>query len=538
MDEKEKDEKTPQVFNQDAAEEIALKNLGYDQQLKRSFSLIGIIGFSFSIVTCWSALSGVLIIGAESGGPPVMVWSWLGVCVVSLTVAYSMAEMCSAYPVAGGQYSWVALLAPKKTARGFSYVCGWFMIIGILAMGATNNFITANWILGICNLNNPGYTIQRWQTVLVAYGIGLVSLCVNVFGPWILERLSKGLLIWNVCAFITILVTILAVNDHKQSPSFVFKDFVNFTGFGGGYAAIVGLLQSAFGMCCYDAASHMTEEIHDARKQAPRAIVLSVWLGGITGFAFLLAACFCIGDIETTAESATGVPIVEIFYNSTNKAGASVLTVLLIVIGFGASNALTAEGGRAVYAFARDRGLPFSDVWSKVEPRKQIPVFALCLTVLVQVALNSIYFGTLTGFNTVVSIATEGFYVSYAMPLMARLASVALPSTRAKAMKIKGGLYSLGVFSIPFNIIGLVYLLFTTITFNFPTVSPVDSENMNYTSAAVGGIMLIALITWITTGHKQFKGPESGGVWMDGDDGVAHAVVSQEILQGEVQEHK
>lgn len=46
--------------------------------------------------------------------------------------------------------------------------------------------------------------------------------------------------------------------------------------------------------------------------------------------------------------------------------------------------------------------------------------------------------------------------------------------------------------------------------------------------------MLIALITWFTTGNKQFKGPESGGVWMDGDDGVAHAVVSQEILQGEV----
>jgi choline transport protein len=44
-----------------------------------------------------------------------------------------------------------------------------------------------------------------------------------------------------------------------------------------------------------------------------------------------------------------------------------------------------------------------------VERKRQIPVYALCLTVLVQIALNSIYFGTLTGFNTVVSIATEGF---------------------------------------------------------------------------------------------------------------------------------
>lgn len=55
------------------------------------------VGFSFSIVTSWTALSGVLIIGVESGGPPVMVWGWLAVCLVSLAVAYSMAEMCSAY---------------------------------------------------------------------------------------------------------------------------------------------------------------------------------------------------------------------------------------------------------------------------------------------------------------------------------------------------------------------------------------------------------------------------------------------------------
>lgn len=34
----------------------------------------------------------------------------------------------------------------------------------------------------------------------------------------------------------------------------------------------------------------------------------------------------------------------------------------------------------------------------------------------------------------------------------------------------------------------------------------------NYTSAAVGAIMLLAVITWLTTGHKQFTGPESGGV--------------------------
>lgn len=404
----------PQVFDQDVQEEIALGDMGYEQELRRNFSLLGMIGFSFSIVTCWSALSGVLVIGAESGGPPVMIWSWLGICAVSLAVAYSMAEMCSAYPVAGGQYSWVAVLAPEDIARGLSYICGWFMLVGILAMGAVNNFIVANFILGVANLNTPSYDIQRWHTVLVAYAIGAVGLAFNVYGPRLLEKLSRGLLVWNVCAFVIIIVVILAVNDHKQPAAFVFRDFVNLTGFSRPYAAIIGLLQSAFGMCCYDTPAHMTEEIHNARREAPRAIIVSVYVGALTGFVFLVAACFCIGDIETTALSPTGVPIIEIFYNSTSSfAGASCLTVLLVVIGFGASNALTATGGRAVYAFARDQGLPFSGVWSKVDKKSQIPVWALCLTVLTQVVLNSIYFGTVTGFNTVVSIATEGFCESH-----------------------------------------------------------------------------------------------------------------------------
>lgn len=108
-----------------SAEESRLAELGYTQELKRGFSLPGIVAFSFSIVTSWTALSGVLIVGVQSGGPPVMIWSWIGVCILTLSVAYSLAEMCSAYPVAGGQYSWVAVFAPRKLRRGMSYLCGW-----------------------------------------------------------------------------------------------------------------------------------------------------------------------------------------------------------------------------------------------------------------------------------------------------------------------------------------------------------------------------------------------------------------------------
>ena len=495
------------IMHEDVEEDAKVENLGYQQELKRSFGLLGMVGFAFSIVTSWTALGGVLIVGVESGGPPVMIYSWIGVSIFGLAVAYSMAEMCSAYPLAGGQYTWVAILAPPKIARGMSWITGWFMLVGILAMGATNNFIAANFILGQANLSFPAYTIERWHTVLLAYLIAFVCTIVNIYGPHLLDRISRFILLWNICSFIVVIVTILATNDHKQPASFVFSDFQNFTGFSAGFAAILGLLQSSFGMCCYDAPSHMCEEIKKASTEAPKAIIMAVYIGAITGFIFLISVCFCIGDIDTTASSTTGVPLIQIFYDSTGSVvGTCFLTSLIVVIALVCANALLAEGSRSLYAFARDHGLPFSKLFATVEPKRQVPIYAILLACGVQIALNSIYFGTLAGFNTVISIATEGFYLSYAMPLLTRI--IAWFTGDAKTLP---GPYSLGRYSIWLNALGLLFLVFTSITFNFPTINPVDKDNMNYTSAAIGVIAMISIITWITTGRKAFTGPQIAG---------------------------
>jgi choline transport protein len=114
-------------------------------------------------------------------------------------------------------------------------------------MGATNNFICANFILGQANLSFPAYVIQRWHTVLLGYLIALGCTAMNIYGPHLLDRLSRGILVWNIASFVVVVVVLLATNDHKQPASFVFRDFQNFTGFGTAYTAILGLLQASFG---------------------------------------------------------------------------------------------------------------------------------------------------------------------------------------------------------------------------------------------------------------------------------------------------
>lgn len=86
---------------------------------------------------------------------------------------------------------------------------------------------------------------------------------------------------WSVGGVIVISIVILATSE-KNSAEFVFTDFANETGFSDGVAWILGLLQSALSLIGYDVVMHMTEEMPRPRSDAPKAILLSIIVGGTT----------------------------------------------------------------------------------------------------------------------------------------------------------------------------------------------------------------------------------------------------------------
>lgn len=117
----------------------------------------------------------------------------------------------------------------------------------------------------------------------------------------------------------------------------------------------------------------------------------------------------------------------------------------------------------------------------------------------------SIYFGSVTGFSTILAISTEGFYYPTSCPLW---------SVFGDASEFIQGSYILG-FGLILNVIGILYLAFACITFNFPSVHPITASNINYTCAAVTVVVLTAAVTWLTTGRKDFSGPEAGTNFME-----------------------
>ena len=70
----------------------------------------------------------------------------------------------------------------------------------------------------------------------------------------------------------------------------------------------VGLITTVFAFIGADGAIHMSEEIKNASTVVPHALVASIALNGIMGFAMLIAILFCIGDIDNALSTATGFP--------------------------------------------------------------------------------------------------------------------------------------------------------------------------------------------------------------------------------------
>ncbi|ETN39870.1 uncharacterized protein HMPREF1541_06096 [Cyphellophora europaea CBS 101466] len=442
----------------------------------------------------------------NAGGPVTLSFGWIGVTLCALCVAGSLAEMCSSMPTNGGQYSWTGMLSTEKWAPITSWITGWIQLVGVLALGSTGLLFAAQYIMGIAVILNPSYTSERWQMVLVMYMIAILITLVNIYAVKILPYLTTASLVWSVVGFLVTIIVLLVVTPEKNSAKYVFTSYVNYSGYTeNGIAVIIGLLQSFWGMLCYDAPAHMAEEMHNPAVDAPRAMITTVIVGGITGWVFLISVLFCVGDIESVLGTATGVPFVQIWYDSTiSDAGIIVLGLFQIICASLAALMLLTEGSRTVHAFARDHGLPFSATWSQVSPRLNVPVHAILLSIAVQCVLCAIYFGTTTGFYALTSVATIGFYVSYLMPILVLL-------IRGRHV-LKPGPFTLGRLGLPANLISVTFLTFGIIFFCIPSGVPVTAASMNYTIVVLSAVAIISAASWFMGGNKAYVPPRELGI--------------------------
>ena len=112
----------------------------------------------------------------------------------------------------------------------------------------------------------------------------------------------------------------------------------------------------------------MSEEIHNASIIVPWALMLSLLINGILGFAMVLALMFCIGDVEAALDPqmTLGYPFLEIFLQAVNSTAGACLMASLVVLGVCGTVGGFAASSRMLWSFSRDRGTPLWNILSKV----------------------------------------------------------------------------------------------------------------------------------------------------------------------------
>jgi len=85
-----------------------------------------------------------------------LTWSWIIGSLFTFCVAFNLAEICSTYPVSGSVYQWAGILAPKKYAPHFSYICGYFSLLGNAASDSSYAYGFAQILTAIIELMSNG----------------------------------------------------------------------------------------------------------------------------------------------------------------------------------------------------------------------------------------------------------------------------------------------------------------------------------------------------------------------------------------------
>ncbi|CAJ2513096.1 Uu.00g012150.m01.CDS01 [Anthostomella pinea] len=340
---------------------LDMDRLGKVQKLRRNFRFLSIVGFSAVLGSTWEWALVVAGISTVNGGPAGAIWLFLIVCFGMFFVTLSMAEMALMAPTSGGQYHWVSEFAPKKFQKIASYVVGWLCVLGWQGAMASSMFAAAQQFEALIALNIPTYSIHGWHGTLLSIAIALLAIVFNtvlVRKLRIFEGIALVLHGFGFIAFMVVLWLLSPRSDVGQT----WTDFQDNTGWGNpGLATLVGILGPIVTLVGGDSVCHLSEELRDASWVLPRSVVVSAIVNYGLGFIMTVTIMMTRGDLETVMETNTGQVYVQVVINATrSRVGTSILTAAVaVLLVFCSSNSVT-TASRQLFAFSRDKGLPFS----------------------------------------------------------------------------------------------------------------------------------------------------------------------------------
>ena len=520
------------------ADEQALAELGYKQELHRSWSGFSNFAISFSIISILAGCFTTFYFGWNNGGPIAIAIGWPLISVFILIIGFCMSELVSAYPTSGGIYWWASKLGGVRTG----FYTGWLNLVGLIAIEASVAYGTATFMdYSFARFSTSwaeGYSLRRVFLMFLLILI-FVSL-INIFSSHLLAVFNNISVWWHVIGA-TVIVAILwfFMKDGTEhwNASDVFTGTVNNTGglYEGSTSNLgfwlfvlpLGFLLTQYTITGYDASAHLSEETNSAAESAAKGIWRSIFYSALGGWILLLSFLFAVQDAEAVTAGGGGVQIIFDQALTPKVAG---LVLLIATIGqLFCTTACLTSASRMLFAFSRDGAVPGSKYWSKLNSQRT-PVYAVIAVavaglILTLPALWEVNIGTaeepiltVTAFFAVVSIGVLGLYLAFAIPIFLRWKA---------GSSFKQGSWNLGNKWKWMAPLAVIEILITSVYFILPlypagapgfmrgflgapdtTEVPFDWKFVNYAPLVLGAIFIALWIGWEVSAKHWFTGPK------------------------------
>ncbi|HZP31687.1 MAG TPA: amino acid permease [Acidimicrobiia bacterium] len=501
-----------------------LHRLGYAQELRRGLSTFSNFAISFTIISILAGNLTTFYLGMQAGGPRNILIQWPIVGAFSTLVAMGMAEVCSAYPTAGGLYYWSAKLA-KRNQAGWSWFTGWVNFIGLVGVVASVDYALATFTAYFINFYDTRFlwfsnTFDAECIMFIYAVILLIHGGLNVFGVRLVKLLSDVSVWWHVIGATIIVVALLAIPGNTEGWSSL-GDAKNLTGWGfpGAYWLYVfpiGMLLSQYMLTGYDASAHVSEETKGAATAAAKGMVRSVWISALIAWVMTVIMIQAVPKGAYDKIALIGINSAPELFNQSVGGNVAKLMIFVAVAGqFFCGMCGVTSLSRMTYAFSRDGGIPGHRLWHRINPKTRTPTNSVWFGVLVcgvvgclSLVQNKNYS---VAFFAFVAITAIGLYTAYVTPVFLRL----------RNKDFVPGPWNLGKWSRLVGWTAVIWVVIIDILFVLPQYGPLhvfwppwNGDKVNAFNFA-GPIFILALllvwIWWRVSAHKWFKGPQVQG---------------------------
>ena len=377
----------------------------YEQELHRSLRVLGNVMITLSSITPASSVFIIVPLILITAGTGTFLTLAIA-AVVGVFMAFCWAELCAAYPIAGGDYAivWHAFKGKAKPFAGPVSVVLFALWIDTIV------FIPAVIALGTAQYLGVVWSVDAKTAgavvMLLSAGMAILQIRLNA---WV-----TGVFLAIELTALTVVTGLGLANFHTDRVARLFSGWQIGNAHGGLDPVAFGtiLTATAVGVFAYNgyaAPVNLAEETRGSSRGIARAIL---WSLAITVIAELVPTTAVILGAPNLADLTTSVSPMNDFLLATSNSTVNTLVSLGITIAIvNAVIAIIIQFGRVLYSSGRDRAWPgpVNGWMSQVSERFHTPWFAtalvgilgavLCLTV----SLNEII--VLTGATLVLNYA-------------------------------------------------------------------------------------------------------------------------------------